>query len=106
MYGDGLDSKGKHVGSDVTNRTYYAKETKAPKGYKLDTTVYTFKDSGKKTVDGVSIYSFTCSDKPANDPIGVVLKNKMLKLDKQQQDLPERNLLSNITLALTRQKKN
>lgn len=79
MYGDGLDSKGKHVGSDVTNRTYYAKETKAPKGYKLDTTVYTFKDSGKKTVDGVSIYSFTCSDKPANDPIGVVLKKQDAK---------------------------
>lgn len=79
MYGDGLDSKGKHVGSDVANKTYYAKETKAPKGYKLDTTVYTFKDSGKKTVDGVSIYSFTCSDKPANDPIGVVLKKQDAK---------------------------
>lgn len=79
VYGDGLDSKGKHVGSDVANKTYYAKETKAPKGYKLDTTVYTFKDSGKKTVDGVSIYSFTCSDKPANDPIGVVLKKQDAK---------------------------
>lgn len=79
VYGDGLDSKGKHVGSDVTNRTYYAKETKAPKGYKLDTTVYTFKDSGKKTVDGVSIYSFTCSDKPANDPITVVLQKQDAK---------------------------
>lgn len=79
VYGDGLDSKGKNVGSDVTNRTYYAKETKAPKGYKLDTTVYTFKDSGKKTVDGVSIYSFTCSDKPANDPITVVLQKQDAK---------------------------
>lgn len=79
MYGAGLDSKGNHVGSDVANKTYYAKETKAPKGYKLDTTVYTFKDSGKKTVDGVSIYSFTCSDKPANDPIGVVLKKQDAK---------------------------
>lgn len=76
VYGDGLDSKGKHVGSDVTNRTYYAKETKAPKGYKLDTTVYTFKDSGKKTVDGVSIYSFTCSDKPSADPVTVLLKKQ------------------------------
>lgn len=79
VYGDGLDSKGKHVGSDVTNRTYYAKETKAPKGYKLDTTVYTFKDSGKKTVDGVSIYSFTCSDKPANDPIALLLQKQDAK---------------------------
>lgn len=79
VYGDGLDSKGNHVGSDVANKTYYAKETKAPKGYKLDTTVYTFKDSGKKSVDGVSIYSFTCSDKPANDPIGVVLKKQDAK---------------------------
>lgn len=76
VYGDGLDSKGKHVGSDVANKTYYAKETKAPKGYKLDTTVYTFKDSGKKTVDGVSIYSFTCSDKPTNDPVTVLLKKQ------------------------------
>lgn len=80
VYGDGLDSKGKHVGSDVTNRTYYAKETKAPKGYKLDTTVYTFKDSGKKTVDGVSIYSFTCSDKPANDPIALLLQKQDAKI--------------------------
>lgn len=79
VYGDGLDSKGKHVGSDVANKTYYAKETKAPKGYKLDTTVYTFKDSGKKTVDGVSIYSFTCSDKPANDPVTVLLKKQGAK---------------------------
>lgn len=79
VYGDGLDSKGKHVGSDVANKTYYAKETKAPKGYKLDTTVYTFKDSGKKTVDGVSIYSFTCSDKPANDPVTVLLKKQDAK---------------------------
>lgn len=75
-YGDGLDSKGNHVGSDVANKTYYAKETKAPKGYKLDTTVYTFKDSGKKTVDGVSIYSFTCSDKPSADPVTVLLKKQ------------------------------
>lgn len=79
VYGDGLDSKGNHVGSDVANKTYFAKETKAPKGYKLDTTVYTFKDSGKKTVDGVSIYSFTCSDKPANDPVGVVLQKQDAK---------------------------
>lgn len=79
VYGDGLDSKGNHVGSDVANKTYYAKETKAPKGYKLDTTVYTFKDSSKKTVDGVSIYSFTCSDKPANDPITVVLQKQDAK---------------------------
>lgn len=79
MYGAGLDSKGNHVGSDVANKTYYAKETKAPKGYKLDTTVYTFKDSGKKTVDGVSIYSFTCSDKPANDPVTVLLKKQDAK---------------------------
>lgn len=79
VYGDGLDSKGKHVGSDVANKTYYAKETKAPKGYKLDTTVYTFKDSGKKTVDGVSIYSFTCSDKPANDPIALLLQKQDAK---------------------------
>lgn len=79
VYGDGLDSKGNHVGSDVANKTYYAKETKAPKGYKLDPTVYTFKDSGKKTVDGVSIYSFTCSDKPANDPITVVLQKQDAK---------------------------
>lgn len=78
-YGDGLDSKGNHVGSDVANKTYYAKETKAPKGYKLDTTVYTFKDSGKKTVDGVSIYSFTCSDKPANDPIALLLQKQDAK---------------------------
>lgn len=79
VYGDGLDSKGKHVGSDVTNRTYYAKETKAPKGYKLDTTVYTFKDSGKKTVDGTVIYSFTCKDVPTNDPVGVVLQKQDAK---------------------------
>lgn len=93
MYGDGLDSKGKHVGSDVTNRTYYAKETKAPKGYKLDTTVYTFKDSGKKTVDGTVIYSFTCKDVPTNDPVGVVLQKQDAKQDRLQQDLQVLSLL-------------
>lgn len=79
VYGDGLDSKGNHVGSDVANKIYYAKETKAPKGYKLDTTVYTFKDSGKKTVDGTVIYSFTCKDVPTNDPVGVVLQKQDAK---------------------------
>lgn len=106
VYGDGLDSKGKHVGSDVTNRTYYAKETKAPKGYKLDTTVYTFKDSGKKTVDGVSIYSFTCSDKPANDPVTVLLKKQDAKQDRLQQDLRVQNSQLSIMTELTKQKMN
>lgn len=79
VYGGGLDSKGNHVGSDVANKTYYAKERKAPKGYKLDTTVYTFKDSGKKTVDGTAIYSFTCKDVPSNDPVTVLLKKQDAK---------------------------
>lgn len=76
VYGDGKDSKGSLVGDDVLSQTYYAKELKAPKGYDLDETVYTFTDSGKKTADGTKIYSFSCSDNPVNDPVGIVLQKK------------------------------
>ncbi|MCQ2515211.1 MAG: prealbumin-like fold domain-containing protein, partial [Ruminococcus sp.] len=64
-------------GIDVSLQSYYAKEVEAPKGYKLNPTVFEFRDSGQ-TADGAKIYSFTCADEPGNDPIGVSIK----KLDK------------------------
>lgn len=76
VYGGGKDSTGNHVGSDVPVQSYYAKETKAPKGYSLDKTIYTFKNSGNKTVDGTVIYSFSCADRPMNDPVTILLKKQ------------------------------
>ena len=67
-----------------TSKNYYAKETKAPKGYELDKTVYTFVSSGKKDSNGYAIFkAVRLSDKktepqdnPVDDPIGIVLQKK------------------------------
>lgn len=69
----GYGSYSKYVDASAS---YYAKETKAPKGYELDETVYTFVNSGKKAADGTKIYSFSCTDEPVNDPVGIVLQKK------------------------------
>ena len=48
--------------------TYYVKEISAPKGYALDTTIYSIKvNSGRKSVG-------TYSDKPKTDPVSVLLQ--------------------------------
>ena len=70
-------------GADVPLQTYYAKEVTAPPGYALDNQVYTFKNSGK-SVGNIPIYSFTCEDKPQNDPVSILLK----KVDKNGKGLP------------------
>lgn len=69
----GYGSYSKYVDASAS---YYAKETKAPKGYEFDETVYTFVNSGKKAADGTKIYSFSCTDEPVDDPIGIVLQKK------------------------------
>lgn len=69
----GYGSYSKYVDASAS---YYAKETKAPKGYELDKTVYTFVNSGKKAADGTKIYSFSCTDDPVNDPVGIILQKK------------------------------
>lgn len=69
----GYSSYSKYVDASAS---YYAKETKAPKGYELDETVYTFVNSGKKAADGTKIYSFSCTDEPVDDPVGIVLQKK------------------------------
>lgn len=69
----GYGSYSKYVDASAS---YYAKETKAPKGYELDETVYTFVNSGKKAADGTKIYSFSCTDEPVNDPVGIILQKK------------------------------
>lgn len=69
----GYGSYSKYVDASAS---YYAKETKAPKGYELDKTVYTFVNSGKKAADGTKIYSFSCTDEPVNDPVGIILQKK------------------------------
>lgn len=74
-------SYSKYVDSTAS---YYAKETKAPKGYELDKTVYTFVSSGKKDSNGYAIFkAVKLSDKktepqdnPVNDPVGIVLQKK------------------------------
>lgn len=67
---------------NVPLQTYYAKETAAPKGYKKDTSVYQFKDSGKKTSEGVPIYSISCKDTPLSDPISVIVEKQNAKTKK------------------------
>ena len=52
----------------------WAKELKAPKGYRLDENIYQFEYQGKE--DGVSVYSFTSTEIPDNDPITVFLQKK------------------------------
>ena len=77
----GYGSYSKYVDSTAS---YYAKETKAPKGYELDKTVYTFVSSGKKDSNGYAIFkAVSLSDKktepqdnPVNDPVGIVLQKK------------------------------
>lgn len=77
----GYGSYSKYVDSTAS---YYAKETKAPKGYELDTTVYTFVSSGKKDSNGYAIFkAVSLSDKktepqdnPVNDPVGILLQKK------------------------------
>lgn len=77
----GYGSYSKYVDSTAS---YYAKETKAPKGYELDKTVYTFLSSGKKDSNGYAIFkAVRLSDKktepkdnPVNDPVGIVLQKK------------------------------
>lgn len=77
----GYGSYSKYVDASAS---YYAKETKAPKGYELDETVYTFVNSGKKAADGTKIYSFSCTDEPVDDPVGIVLQKRMQLQAKQQ----------------------
>lgn len=69
----GYGSYSKYVDASAS---YYAKETKAPKGYELDETVYTFVNSGKKAADGTKIYCFSCTDESVDDPVGIVLQKK------------------------------
>lgn len=78
---NGYGSYSKYVDASAS---YYAKETKAPKGYELDETVYTFVSSGKKDSNGYAIFkAVKLSDKktepqdnPVNDPVGIVLQKK------------------------------
>lgn len=53
---------------DLDAGTYYVKETKAPKGYALDSTIYPI------TVSAGSKATKTFKDRPQNDPIAIMLK--------------------------------
>ena len=73
-----ISGKNIEMGYDVK---FYAKEEVAPKGYKIDNTIYEFKDSGAVSSDGIRIlraYSMTDSsqpkDVPENDPMYVFIK--------------------------------
>ena len=77
----GYGSYSKYVDASAS---YYAKETKAPKGYELDETVYTFVSSGKKDSNGYAIFkAVSLSDKktepqdnPVTDPVDIILQKK------------------------------
>lgn len=85
-FGTGTDTNtdGKISGRNIEmgyDVKFYAKEEVAPKGYKIDNTIYEFKDSGSVSSDGIRIlraYSMTDSsqpkDVPENDPMYVFIK--------------------------------
>lgn len=68
----------------ISGGTFYCKETKAPKGYELDDTVYKFVNSGSISSSGVKIFRAvsvddsvtTPTDEPINDPVGIVLQKR------------------------------
>ena len=61
--------------------TYYIKETKAPKGYKLDETDYGYGKNGikKVTVHAGKHEQITMKDEPMFDPMRFTLKKKAAK---------------------------
>ena len=61
------DEKGYGRAEDIPTGEYEIKEIKAPKGYALDTTV------GKVTVQADTTVTYSCSDKPQNDPVRIIL---------------------------------
>ncbi len=68
----------------ISSGTFYCKETKAPKGYELDDTVYKFVNSGSISSSGVKIFRAVSvedsatppTDEPINDPVGIVLQKR------------------------------
>ncbi|MBY0756316.1 LPXTG cell wall anchor domain-containing protein [Clostridium sardiniense] len=62
------DSNGKSNTVSLDEGTYYIKEIKSPKGYALDTKIYSIKvNSDKKSIGRYK-------DRPQTDPVGIVLK--------------------------------
>ena len=58
-----------------SDKTYYAKELKAPKGYALSNEILEFKDVGNiSKVSGLNIHMAYPYDTPKNDPVGVLVK--------------------------------
>lgn len=59
--------------------TYYAKETKASKGYSLDPSVYVVQVTENETA------TFSSTESPLHDPAGIVLQ----KIDRETGELPQ-----------------
>ena len=58
-----------------SDKTYYAKELKAPKGYALSNETIEFKDVGNiSSTSGLNIYMAYPYDVPKNDPVGILVK--------------------------------
>lgn len=76
---DKISGNDVELGYDIK---FYAQEVEAPPGYKLDETVYEFKDCGSISSDGVRIFRAVNtagkqpSDKAINDPVGIILQKK------------------------------
>ena len=76
---DKISGNDVELGYDIK---FYAQEVQAPPGYKLDETVYEFKDCGSISSDGIRIFRAVNtagnqpSDKAINDPVGIILQKK------------------------------
>lgn len=76
----GLIYYNKNSGKLIESGNYYCKETKAPKGYELDNTVYEFKDVSKKSSDGGKIYrAWTPGDNDHTPRDNPLIKLQLIK---------------------------
>lgn len=62
------DASGNTVTLELRAGTYWRRELTAPKGYALDTGVYSFSVTAGNTT------TLSVSDNPQSDPVGVLLK--------------------------------
>ncbi|MBQ8413096.1 MAG: VaFE repeat-containing surface-anchored protein, partial [Lachnospiraceae bacterium] len=70
------DANGYGIAKDLTLGTYYVKEMTAPRGYRIDTGIYTAEVNSAITATRLSV-----KDVPGNDPLEIVVRKKDAERD-------------------------